>query len=226
LLNAEFKNKNMTQQEYMERNAKGFEGDSILEQEVRNLVSKHKINLILETGSMVGFTAKKFSQMAETHSCEMKESNFKQAVVNSPDTQFYLMSSPDFLRQMLALNKDKTILCYLDAHGPHTTPIIEELEVIAASGVKPVIVIHDFVNPNDKTMGFDSYQGQSYTLEWLMPYLEKIYRKVNYYFNERAEGARRGVLFLEPQVDNRIDYPEVPLEITTEKKRKGRPKKA
>lgn len=213
----------MTQQEYMERNAKGFEGDFILEQEIRDLVSKHKINLILETGSMVGFTAKKFSEMAETHSCEMKQSNFDQAKANAPDAKFYLMSSPDFLKQMLALNKDKTILCYLDAHGPHTTPIIEELEVIAASGLKPVIVIHDFVNPLDPSMGFDSYQGQDYTYEWLAKYFEKIYGKFNYHYNTKAEGARRGVLYLEPITDTRIDYPEVPVEVPV--KKRGRPKK-
>lgn len=182
-----------------EQNVKGFEGDIFIEAEVRDLIKKFNVDLILETGSYKGWTSKKFSEMCETHSCELMSANYSEAKANAPGVNFYQIQSPEFLKTLLASNKDRKIFCYLDAHGPHDTPLIEELEVIKTSGVKPVIAIHDFKVPDHPELGYDVYHKQEYTYEWIKPHLIDGYE---YHYNSKAEGVMRGVIYLYPKIDS------------------------
>jgi hypothetical protein len=93
---------------------------------------------------------------------------------------------------------DKKVLLFLDAHWEASCPLLDELAAIAESGMKPIIAIHDFKVPN-KDFGFDSYNGQDYTWDWIAPSIEKIYGKdFKHYYNTVAEGAKRGCVFIEP----------------------------
>ena len=53
------------EQAYFERNRKGFEGDSILRDKVKAIVKKHKIDLIIETGTYLGSTTKVMAEWVD-----------------------------------------------------------------------------------------------------------------------------------------------------------------
>jgi hypothetical protein len=89
-------------------------------------------------------------------------------------------------------------LFFNDAHFLSYCPLIDELRAIELAGIKPVIAIHDF-KTDDPRMGFDSYNGQDFDLEWIRPRLDGIYGKDGwaYYYNtfERSTEVRRGILY-------------------------------
>jgi len=55
----------MTSDEYRERNLQGFEGDMILKQIFADLITKHDIEVIIETGTFLGGTTKQLASMVE-----------------------------------------------------------------------------------------------------------------------------------------------------------------
>jgi hypothetical protein len=88
-------------------------------------------------------------------------------------------------------------LFYLDAHSHIETPLLDELKAIAEAEIKPIIVIHDWKIPDRPDLGYDSYNGQDYTFEWIKPSIEAIYGdEYAYYYNNQAEGAKRGVIYI------------------------------
>lgn len=98
---------------------------------------------------------------------------------------------------------DDNIIIFIDSHWNAFCPLEKELEIIAASGLKPVLAIHDFVVPGRPEFGFDSYNGQAFTFDWLKPHFDKIYGEEGYYhyYNTRIieESAKRGILFVAPK---------------------------
>lgn len=193
----------MTQKEFDDRNAQGFEGDEYLGEEIKKLCKRNNVDLIIETGTYRGFTTKRLAEIAETYTVELNRDFFEQSRANigeNPKIKQFCNNTVDFLRTELDLVADRKILFFLDAHFYNQPcPLLDELLVIAAKKIKPVIVIHDFVNPNYPEYGFDSYNGQDFTWEWIKPSIEKIYgEKYSYYYNKKATGAKRGVIFISP----------------------------
>jgi hypothetical protein len=90
---------------------------------------------------------------------------------------------------------------FLDAHWNDHCPLLEELDAIAAAGIKPCIVIHDFQVPGTD-FGFDRFpdSGYPFNLDAIAPRLDAIYGvgkwKRNY--PTQVEGARRGWISIEP----------------------------
>jgi hypothetical protein len=214
----------MTQEQYIAQNASGFEGDTFLKEKVKSIVEKMGINCIIETGTYYGATTKQFLEMVpEVHTIEIVRENFLKAIGtieryigfetsdnNLKELVIYQKagktialheaSSPDVLPAIIQETKNKRCLFFLDAHWQDYCPLLDELKLIADSGIEPVIVIHDFKVPNCPELGFDSYKGQDYTFEWIQPAIEKIYQDgYNYFYNtEGSSGAKRGVIFIYP----------------------------
>lgn len=74
------------------------------------------------------------------------------------------MDSIQFLNGLLARQRFKRPLFYLDAHWYSKLPLIEELRTILKCVDSFIIVIDDFRVPADSTFGFDRY-GET-VLEW------------------------------------------------------------
>ena len=90
---------------------------------------------------------------------------------------------------------------YLDAHWYDHCPLKNELQLIKKFNLKPIITIHDFFVPGSKKLGYDSYNGQSFTYEWLKEDLDAIYdKKYSYFYNNDidSEGAMRGIIYVFP----------------------------
>lgn len=193
----------MTQAEYEARNMQGFEGDELIKSELDRLIKKHKIDLIFETGTYLGGTTKRFAEMAKTViTVEIDPNNFVRAskyLNGVKNVKTYIGSSPDVMRK-LCPTISKKALYFLDAHWLGACPLKAELRVIAESKLTPVIAIHDWKVPG-KNFGYDSYNGQDFTYDWIKPELDNIYGAdgYNYFYNTEAEGAQRGVIYVEPK---------------------------
>lgn len=178
-----------------------FVGDNILESQITSLVKLHGIKTVVETGTYGGETTAAFARMGVPLVLTIEKAicyypNGQNVAKKYPNVKCFLGSSPDIIYRERSL-LTSPVLFYLDAHSPHTpSPLINELQSIAKCNLKPFIILHDFVVPNTN-LGFDTYEGQSYTLEWIKPWLDKIGRYKHFYNDPNtAKGARRGVLFI------------------------------
>ena len=208
--------------EYLKRNALGFEGDNFIATKLEQLIKEFNIKTVVETGTYLGYTTKRFASMVdEVYTVEINPEYFNKAVqhvIALPNVFMRNNDSPSMLNETLPLIKDNTLL-FLDAHWGNNCPLIDELNIIGKFKNKPVIAIHDFKVPGRADLGFDSYNGQDFTYEWVKPYLDAIYGGENNYtieYNNEAEGAKRGIIYITPKV--------ILEELIEPKKKAGRPK--
>lgn len=198
----------MKTEEYIERNLKGFEGDSFIKAEIQKLIDKFEITRIIETGTYLGGTTRQFAQMVKTvTTIELNDEHFNKASENLKECKNVFIhkgSSPEFLKAFLAgkfaSGIDDNLLFFLDAHWGNYCPLLDELKIIAEFKLKPVIVIHDFKVPNRPDLGFDSYNGQDLDYNYIHASLMAIYgeKDFNFHYNTEAEGAKRGVIYIYP----------------------------
>jgi predicted O-methyltransferase YrrM len=195
----------MNKEEYLEQNAKGYEGDEYIGQEIAKFVNQFGVNLIVETGTYRGATTKRLAEFTPVWTVEIMKENYDYSfelfkAEKSKNITPIFGNSVQFLRKWLPEFTDKSILFFLDAHWQDYVPLIDELKVIAENDITPVIVIHDFKVPGRPDLGFDSYKGQDYTFEWIKPQLDDIYGVDGYLYayNDEADGAKRGVIYIYP----------------------------
>ena len=118
-----------------------------------------------------------------------------------------LGSSPDVIRRAnyswawLYAQQDR-FLFFLDEHWGSVCPLIAQLEEIAKLNIRPVIMIHDWQVPFRPDLGFDHFpDGSPFELSAIIEQLNAIYgaNRWTCYYNSEAEGARRGIIYIEPQ---------------------------
>lgn len=190
-----------------------FNNDHFIGQEILKLKDKFGIYTACETGTAFGSSTMWFAE------------NFKQVFTVESNKQ-YLEIAIERWNERLGkpnniapfLGKSETVLAdifniftignnslvFADAHWGNDCPLLDELNAIHQHGIRPVIVIHDVLNPNDGRFGYDTYNGQDFTFEWLKPSLDLIYGEgeYEYYFNTgfKQESAQRGVLYCIPKI--------------------------
>lgn len=185
-----------------EVNPSAFNGDSHIARKIALLVRFYNVSTIIETGTLYGDTTRALALLApKVITIEIDPSHTRIAQKNChhlSNVEFLVGNSPEVLQRILPLSTPT--LFYLDAHWGAYCPLIDELKVIAAAGMRPVIAIHDFLVPG-KPFGFDTYSGQPYTLEWVRPSLQEIFgpEGFRYHYNTVADGANRGVIYIEPK---------------------------
>lgn len=182
-----------------------FNEDSFMEKEFLRLRDEYGIKTVIETGTYHGVTTNWLGD------------NFENVYTIECNTNFYYAAQEKFskrsIQNITSLFGDSVkmlpkiisgirtpTLVFLDAHW-YENPLINELLTMAELKYQPeIICIHDMQNPNDLTMGYDSYpnQGIVYTFEWVKPHIDAVYGEDGYthYFNKEATGARRGALFI------------------------------
>ena len=181
-----------------------FTGDVHLAAEFLRLRDKYGVKLVVETGTYIGTTAlwlaQHFEQVITT---EVAEPFYNTARIRAEGlNNLMCIHGPgsNTLRRM----KDD-YLGWIDAHPMDATGngydvVIQELEAIAESGIKPcALVLHDFQVPGHPELQFDRFDGNPFTYEWIEPSLIRIYGEggFTHYFNSEATGAKVGVLFVE-----------------------------
>ena len=184
-----------------------FNEDVFMQDAFLELKKKHKIKLVIETGTYHGTTTEWLAKNFKTVYTVEVNKEFAEIAAKTlskyKNCHQFLGNSVDSLEFMLTQGKpDLPKLVFLDAHW-YANPLLGELEVIAACGIKPVLVIHDFYNPFHPDFGYDVYPDQkiTYNFEYVSAALEKIYGKdgFKHWYNQKATGAKRGCLFVTPK---------------------------
>lgn len=182
-----------------------FNRDVHMEKEFLRLKKAYNIVNVIETGTYKGITTKWLAEHFENvYSIEIMRQYYEEASLGLKGFDNVKLMNSDSrkaLPSILDRIKGNTLI-FIDSHW-YDNPLVAELEIIAESKIRPVICIHDMKNPEDPTMGYDSYpdQGIVYDYETFKPQLDIVYGegKYDHYYNKVAEGARRGVLFCVPK---------------------------
>lgn len=181
-----------------------FNNDHHLCEWVKTLKKKHGLTYAIELGTCLGstaiFLANEFETVAtaEINPDFAKIAHERFAHYGIKNVEMYITDSRKALPEMLKANK--LFFSFVDSHWNANNPLLDELAIIAASGIKPVLMIHDFKVPDHPELGFDSYGGQDYEWSWIEESIEAIYGKDGYTktYNSEASGAMRGVVVIEP----------------------------
>lgn len=195
----------MKSQAYEQRNLRGFEGDEFIAEKIKSLIKEFNINWIIETGTYLGGTTKRFAEMCEMVSTiEINDGFYLRAKDRLEDldnvTMFY-GDSVAILPQILKATLDKNILFFVDSHWPSNLPLLAELEIIEEYKSRHgniVICIHDFKVPGHPELGFDQYGKVILEWDYIKAGIEKIYPDYKVEYNSRAEGAKRGIIYITP----------------------------
>jgi len=188
-----------------------FNGDTVIQDEFLKLKKDFNLTTAIETGSCFFSTTKWLSEKFESvYTCEINQefAKFELENILKKENVFYKnQDSVEFLREILSgiVSEDERCIFFLDAHWNQFCPLLSELLEIANIKTKqpPIITIHDF-KTNNEELGYDSYNGQDFTIDWIKPYIEIIENKLmtpySFYYNEKAEGAKRGIIYLIPKI--------------------------
>lgn len=192
-------------QAYEKRNLAGFESDNIMAERVKRLIKDFNINLVIEGGTYLGGTTRRFAMMCkEVATIEINLEYFMRAqktLEHCPNVTQFFGSTVEVLPELIEVHKNKNMLLWIDSHWEDNNPLLAELEIIQHSGIKPVLAIHDFKVPGHPELGFDTYKDIVYEWDWIKPSIEKIYGVDGYVreYNSKAEGAKRGIVYLMPK---------------------------
>lgn len=174
-----------------------FEGDSILHEQLAQLIEVLEIDCVVETGTETGATAAAFAELVDNvYTCDLEDKVDREL---PPNVVRHLGDSAEFLDMLLPeLCRNRRILFFLDAHlAPQYTRVLDELEIIATQSCPDVvIVIHDFQVPGNEALGFDTYDGVGpLCVELVDSHLRRVFPAGSYTakFNSDATGAKRGV---------------------------------
>lgn len=179
-----------------------FNGDGYAAAEVLRLKAKHGLRDMVETGTCYGSTALFFAEHFErVYTFEIHEPTYQIAAkrLHHAENVTYLhISSPDGID---IVRPDVPIMYFLDAHWGDVCPLHDELEAIAQAGIRPVIMIHDWKVQDRPDLGHDHFpDGRPFELRYITAYLDLIYGegKWDHHYNDMAEGAKRGIIYIEP----------------------------
>ena len=192
-----------------------FNGDTYAEKEFLKLKEQYGIKTVVETGSCFYTTTKWFAEnFSSVLTVEINAEYAKYGIhkiKDMPNVKPHIADSVDFLLNLpldVSGNfSSERVLFFLDAHWEESCPLLNELISIASIHSKiihpPVVVIHDFYTGNPE-LGYDSYNGQDFTYEWIQPCLRAIEHaygcEYKHYYNENAEGAKRGIIYIVPNL--------------------------
>jgi len=182
-----------------------FNGDTQAENRVAQILSDHKIRTVIETGTYTGDSTRFFAaHCPSVITIELNQQRFEALQLDDlPNVQTIQGSSPLVLRRILS-EIEEPLFIYLDAHSYNYWPLLDELQIIQRSGLKPYLMIHDFRVPRTD-LGYDTYDGQALDVDYVMPVLQELYRNCDgstfAYNDETATGARRGILYTFPSED-------------------------
>lgn len=181
-----------------------FNGDTFVENEFIKLRDEWNITNAVETGSyMFGTTLWLSDNFDKVYTFEIDNDlyNYGQDKISEKtNIKSYLSNSAEGLGNIINELDGNTIF-FLDAHWYDYCPLKDELEVISKLKHTPLIAIHDFKTPYEH-LGFDSYKGEDFTIDFIIDELKKIYPNgFDYHYNNQTiGGASRGLIYITPKV--------------------------
>lgn len=186
-----------------------FNGDGYAAAEVLRLRDKHGLRSAIETGTCYGSTTLWLADNFDgVRTCDVNDEwmniakyrNMEGATIVRKNISWVSEGSPYALKRLPVY--DKTLV-FLDAHWGVHCPLLEELDAVFNNDARPVIMIHDWQVPGRPDLGHDHFpDGRPFALEHITGHLDAIYGVGgwHHHFNDKAEGAKRGILYVEPKV--------------------------
>lgn len=183
----------------------GFNGQRHRKAIFKELLSSYSFEVIIETGTWIGNTT---GYMAEVSglpiwSAEL-DSRFA-AVARIRLKQFDRVTieqndSRTFLKRLTDTNLQQAFpFFYLDAHWNNDLPLHDEIQLIAKTWKKFVIMIDDFGVPGDPGYGYDNYGGGKALVPEYIEHALRSFGLTARYPAARSEeetGAQRGCVVL------------------------------
>jgi len=176
--------------------------DAVLRRRLAAIIQERGIMTVVETGIDWGGSTRFFAEMVSrvigidndpvriaALEAELMEDNASKGI--------YLIfgNSPDMLRE-LTLDAAHTLF-FLDAHWQAYWPLRDEIAAIPRG--QGVLVMHDARVPGYPTLGFDTYNGQELSYEYLRDVLTEWSPSHRVEYNDdTAKGSRRGVMVVYP----------------------------
>ncbi|WP_296622502.1 hypothetical protein [Marivirga sp.] len=169
--------------------SKGFHGDTYLLKLVDFIMAQNVVNFI-ETGTNVGstlkYTADKFNKV-NCYSCETDEIVYNKAISNLEGLNNIKLFNKDaivFLNDLThdfpKLSESKNLF-WLDAHGyGFKWPLREEISYITENFINAYILIDDFKVPHLDAFGYDVYEEQECSFEYIKDYFSTTNYKLYY----------------------------------------------
>ncbi len=151
----------------------GFHGDEYLQKLVCVLLEK--CDYFVETGTNVGSTLAYVAKMyphITCISCEPHKESYEEAIKNTSDydnVTIYNITSQELIKILSAKEIfDKNILFWLDAHGyGFEWPLKEEIAFITKEFNRAYVLIDDFKIPDKEMFGWDEYNDQICSFEYI-----------------------------------------------------------
>jgi len=176
--------------------------------EFLKLKEKFNVKNLVELGSCVfgstKFFAENFEKAITVEICEEFRNIGLQRTAGMKNIISYLGDSVTMLPTMLSHCDNRTII-FIDSHW-QTLPLMDELKLIKASGLTPIIVVHDCLVPSEPALGFDSYEGVDISYNTMKPYFDDIYGVdgYEYHYNTDAESTdvKRGLVYVYPKLNS------------------------
>lgn len=190
-----------------------FNGDTFICDEFLSIKSRFNIDTAIETGSCMFTTTKwlcenfDFVWTVEINP-EYAEYGEHKIAEFSNVCSFVGVDSVNFINGLKdQIKKDQICIFFLDAHWGANCPLLDELKGIANLNLHhpPVIAIHDFYTNHPDELGYDVYNGNALSKDYIdnaLKMLELSYGCTYYsYFNtpDRSTGAKRGIVYLTPK---------------------------
>ena len=186
-----------------------FNGDTHICSEFLKLKKEYGIEIAVETGSCLYTTTKWFAENFDrVYTIEISEqyaSCGRHKISDFQNVTCDIGSSENWIPTISERLNYKRVIFFLDAHWGNVCPLISELQGISAlkSDTPPIITIHDFYTGNAE-FGYDEYNGQPFTYEWIEPYIKALEQsfscKYEHYYNTEAVGAKRGIIYIKPSI--------------------------
>lgn len=163
----------------------GFHGDLVLIDIIDTLINECRIEQFIETGTNVGstlaFVARKYPSIL-CLSCEPDYQAYQEAVINNKDLENVRLFNKDSNEFMQVIDreyrdiKEKNTMVWLDAHGyGFKWPLRDEISFFLSSFKKILLLVDDFKVPELTEFGYDEYEGQTCSFEYIQ---DKIPRDV------------------------------------------------
>ena len=182
-------------------------GDIVLQNMVKDIVKNNSIDVIIETGTHVGWSTGFFSDLVPnvitTEISKEWQDKAKLALNTKTNIEFLLGDSASTLKDALPKLDGKRVLYFLDSHFNNDLSLDRELKLIEESKTIPYIMIHDFKVPNRPDLGYDSWDGKVYGIESFKSQIEQVYkshgcRGYQISYNSNSESGQRGCVITEP----------------------------
>lgn len=187
----------------------GFHGDKHLIDFACGVISS--CQQFIETGTSVGstlrFVAEKFPNI-KLYGCEPDGNAFDFAlgkISNYNNVTLKRRTSPDFLYELVKNNQgilSKDTVFWLDSHDHgFKWPLRDEVGFITSKFTKGYIFIDDFLVPDEPQFGYDSFDGQTCSMDYIQEYLnkDKRYRIVYPSYDDKTSNfcSLRGWVLIE-----------------------------